>query len=81
MFANGRGNYIGNTKQAGVLTKQNRKYKYTEEQIIFGRTATSEEIAKRYKKSKTWACQHRWAMRTGFSWLKEGYTGKHKDKL
>jgi len=67
-------------KVAGVIVKQDRKYKYTEEQIIFGRTASSADIAKRYKQSKTWACQHRWAMRTGFAWLPEGYIGKGRRK-
>lgn len=78
MYANGRHN--SGPKVAGVIVKQDRKYKYTEEQIIFGRTATSKDIAKRYKTTKTWACQHRWAMRTGFAWLPEGYTGKGRKK-
>ena len=67
-------------KVAGVIVKQDRKYKYTEEQIIFGRTASSKDIAKRYGKTKTWACQHRWAMRNGFAWLPEGYRGKRRMK-
>jgi len=78
MHANGR--WQPGPKVAGVVVKQNHKYKYSEEEIIFGRTATSAEIAKRYKQSKTWACQHRWAMRNGFAWLPEGYIGKGRKK-
>lgn len=78
MHANGR--WCMGPKVAGVIVKQDRKYKYTEEQIIFGRTASSKDIAKRYGKTKTWACQHRWAMRNGFAWLPEGYVGRGQGK-
>jgi len=71
MYANGRGpKNQGQNKVRGVLVKQNRNYKYSEEEIRWVRTAEVEDIAKRYGMDRTRAGQFRWGMRRGFKWLK-----------
>lgn len=69
MTANGRhnpqrGKNIRNSK------KQNRTYKYTEEEILWIRSATSDEIAQRYNLTKKRASHFRYGMRNNYNWLK-----------
>ena len=57
-------------KQAGVVYKQNRTYKYTEKEILFLRNSTTEAIAKQYGVTRSRACNMRWYARSQFKWLK-----------
>ena len=57
-------------KRAGVEYKQNRKYKYSEKEIVFLRNSTTEDIAKRYNVTRSRACNMRWYARSQFQWLK-----------
>lgn len=71
MYANGRGpKNPGTNKVRGVEVKQNRNYKYSEDEIRWIRNATTEEIGQRYNMDRTRAGQFRWGMRKGFAWLK-----------
>jgi hypothetical protein len=67
-----KGNQVPRTglKVRGVDVKQNRNYKYTEQEILWVRQATPKEIAERYNIDKTKAANLRWGMRKGFKWLK-----------
>lgn len=52
------------------LDKQHRReYKYTEAEIQWIRTATTEHIAQRYNVSRTRACSMRNGFRVGYKWL------------
>ena len=55
MNQNGRGRYPGRRgpRKSMVKPQANRKYKYTEEEIRWCRTASSEEIAERFNITKT----------------------------
>jgi hypothetical protein len=50
---------------------QNRKYKYSIEEMLFIRQASTDEIATRYNINKKRACQLRYGIRTAYHWLKE----------
>ena len=70
MYANGRSNNIGHNKQGGVITKQNRAYKYSEDELRWMRTADSRDIAAKYNVTRAKAAQLRWNANRGFKWLK-----------
>ena len=68
MYANGRGNHQGrgpsnNQKQQG------RKYKYTEAEIAWVRTATTQQIAQHYGISRGAAARRRHEFQNGYKWL------------
>jgi hypothetical protein len=71
MQANGRASKTqGKNKVRGVLVKQNRQYKYTDDEIRWIREANTKEIAEKYNMSRDRAGHFRWGMRKGFKWLK-----------
>jgi len=53
-----------------VPAKQNRTYKHTDQDIQWVRTATTAEIAKKYKTTKTIASRIKWGFVNGYKWLK-----------
>ena len=75
MTRNGRSNYCGNRGRRGPTTtppqrQANRKYKYTDEEILWIRSAASDEIAARYHVTKSRAAHMRCEMRKKYLWLK-----------
>lgn len=71
MYENGRGPDASKIeKKAGVEYKQNRTYKYSEDDIRWIRSAPTVEIAKKYNIPKNRAGHLRWSMRTGYKWCK-----------
>ena len=60
----------GRQKVRGVEVKQNRNYRYSEDEIRWVRTAEVKEIAKRYNIDRIRAANMRNGMRKGFKWLK-----------
>lgn len=72
MKANGRTGMIGKAqKRAGVDYKQNRKYKYTEDQLRWIRKSTIEEIMYQLDLTKVQAERLRSGVRSGYKWLKD----------
>ena len=72
MKANGRSPvYNPRTRVRGVQIKQDRVYKYSEQEIRWVRNATTEEIAKKYKMTKSRAAQFRWGFQKGYKWIKD----------
>jgi len=72
MKDNGRTGNIGRApKVAGVEYKQNRKYKYTEEEILWMRSAPCQDIAAKYNISNTRASRLKHGMKIGYKWLKD----------
>ena len=71
MNQNGRGRYPGRRgpRKSMVKPQANRKYKYTEEEIRWCRTASSEEIAERFNITKTRASTFRYEMRRRYRWV------------
>jgi hypothetical protein len=57
-------------KIRGVQVKQNRNYKYSEDEIRWVRQASTEDICKRYNLDRVRAANLRWGMRSGFKWCK-----------
>jgi len=53
-----------------VPAKQNRKYKYTDEEIKWIRTASTADIAVKYNTNKTIASRIKWTFVNGYKWLK-----------
>jgi hypothetical protein len=51
------------------LVKQNRNYRYTEEEIIWYRTAPTDEIMKKLNISRTNAAKKQTYFRTSYRWL------------
>lgn len=49
--------------------KQNRKYRYTDEEMLWIRYATKAEIAAKYGVTEERAATMRWSMRTNYRWL------------
>ena len=68
-IANGRMLNNGSEKRAGVFYKQNRKYKYTEDEIRFIRSAPTEEIQKKYNWTRTQVARQRWYVKSIFQWI------------
>lgn len=60
----------GINKVRGVSIKQNRNYRYSEDEIRWIRTATNKEIAERYNITRVRAGNLKWGMRNGFKWCK-----------
>lgn len=54
------------------IKQKNRKYKRTDEEIIFMRTNDTRDIAKRYNITRTEASKWRYNAKTRYLWLKEG---------
>jgi hypothetical protein len=70
MYANGRGpKNRGKNKVRGILEKQNRTYKYSEEEINWVRNAPAAEIAAKYNLTHKRAGTMKGAFRGGYSWL------------
>jgi len=73
---NGRGNYHGRKtkwtrRKALVPKKQNRTYKYTEDEIRWIRQATSAEIGAKYGMEIKKASRFRYEVRKRYEWLKD----------
>lgn len=51
--------------------KQNRQYRYSDDEMLWIRYATKAEIAARYNVSEERAATMRWSMRTNYRWLNE----------
>lgn len=49
--------------------KQNRKYRYSDEEMLWIRYATKKDIAARYGVTEERAATMRWSMRTNYRWL------------
>ena len=60
--------------------KQNRKYKYSIEELLFIRNSTSAEIAERFGIDKSRASSMRYGMRRAYGWLKEYEDKNAQDK-
>lgn len=72
MVANGRQPiYTNRVKVKGVEVKQDRVYKYSEAEIRWVRSATTEQIANKYNMTKSRAAQFRHGMQRGYQWLKD----------
>lgn len=73
MKRNGRSNTCGSGhfKRAGIEYKQNRKYKYTEDQLRFLRRASIDEIVTEFNLTRAQAGAERAYARKGFKWLKD----------
>ena len=65
----GRGENNGRHKRAGVDYKQNRDYKYSEEEIAWLRDADTRDIAERYGITRQLAGYRRWEVRSRYKWL------------
>lgn len=72
MHNNGRAN-VKRGKYVRSGAKQNRVYKYTDEEIIWIRQASSDDIASRYNITKTRASHLRWSFRNSYAWLKSAW--------
>lgn len=72
MKANGRSNYCGNSPRGPRTPARqlNRVYRYSEEEILWMRSASTTEISQRYNVTKRRAACLRWDMRHRFKWLK-----------
>jgi hypothetical protein len=68
MIAKGHGNSVGRKKVAP--RKQNRSYRWTDEEIIFGRNALNSEIAERFGIDEARAARLKHSLRRGYLWLK-----------
>lgn len=68
MISKGRGNFGG--RKAVEPAKQNRQYKWSDEEIIFGRNATNKEIAQRFDMDEARAAKLKHSLRRGYKWLK-----------
>jgi hypothetical protein len=49
--------------------KQNRTYKYTDDEMRLMKYGTKEEIMKYFKCTKARACHYQWRMKKGYQWL------------
>jgi hypothetical protein len=56
-------------KRGDQVKKQNRKYKYSEEDMRFFKYCTTREIAEKYKLSNTEAAQLHYKFKKGYKWL------------
>ena len=71
MIANGRQNTGPRAGQyQRRIAKQNRQYKYSEQEILWVRSADTLAIAARYGIDRAKASKMRWDMRNNFKWLK-----------
>ena len=63
------GKYANRGKTNTGMKKQNRKYRYTDDEMRWLRIATTTEIAEKYNISKSDAGKLRWEMRRSYKWL------------
>ena len=68
MYANCRGNETGRGPSTG-LKQYNRRYKYSEEEIAWVRTANTRDIAHRYGITRAAAGRKRHLFQNGYKWL------------
>ena len=71
MAQNGRTGPRLRGKHSKDHKKQNRKYRYTDAEMIWARYATKEQVAERYGISIERARQLSWSFRTRYSWLND----------
>jgi hypothetical protein len=71
MVRNGRQGSRPTGKHSKDHKKQNREYRYTEEEMLWIRYASRTEIARKYNLSEKRAATLRWNMRTNYRWLNE----------
>jgi hypothetical protein len=71
MHANGRASKIRKPRE---IKKQNRKYKYTDAEIVLLKTDTTTAIAQHFGWTKSQAAKQRWYARSMFKWLDEKET-------
>jgi hypothetical protein len=71
MIRNGRQGERLRGKHVNDHKKQNRKYRYSEEEMLWIRYASRTEIAHRYNITEKRAASLRWAIRTNYRWLNE----------
>ena len=71
MVRNGRQGERVKGKHVKDHKKQNRDYRYTEEEMLWIRYASKSEIARKYGMSEARAATMRWNMRTNYRWLNE----------
>jgi len=71
MIRNGRQGKQPRGKHSKDHKKQNREYKYSEEEMLWIRYASRTEIARRYGLSEARAATMRWNMRNNYRWLNE----------
>jgi hypothetical protein len=69
MYANGRGPKHRRGRFSRSEHRQNRKYRYTDDEMRYIRTAETTDIAQRFGITRDRACHLRWAIRTGYKWL------------
>jgi len=69
MFANGR--WRPGKKRVGIAQKQNRVYKWSEEEIKFLRRASLDDIMDQFGVDRIRASRMRHGARSGFKWLKD----------
>jgi hypothetical protein len=69
MYANGRGPNQGLPRPRLEAIKQQRDYRYTEEEIQWVRTASTPDIVARFQVTKDRAAHLRWSFRNGYRWL------------
>jgi len=70
MVRNGRQGYYGGGRNSSQR-KQNRNYKYTDEEIRWLRQASTSDIMDQYGVCQSRAATMRWSMRKGYKWLKD----------
>lgn len=69
MVLRGRGNYRPRRPETYLQKQTGRKYRYTEEEIQWIRTATTPDIQQRYKVDVKTASTMRWSFLRGYKWL------------
>jgi len=69
MIRNGRQGQQPRGKHSKDHKKQNREYRYTEEEMLWIRYASRTDIARKYGISEKRAATLRWNMRTNYRWL------------
>jgi hypothetical protein len=73
MTANGRSNYCGNRSNhpnTPPRKQANRQYRYSDEEILWVRSASTQDIAARYGITRSRAAHMRFEMRIHYKWLK-----------
>ena len=63
------GKYVNRGATNTGLVKQNRQYRYTDDDMRWIRSASTADIAAKYNVTKHYAGKLRWALRQGYKWL------------
>jgi hypothetical protein len=63
------GKYVNRGATNTGLVKQNRQYRYTDDDMRWIRSASTADIAAKYNITKNYAGKLRWALRQGYKWL------------